>query len=172
MSSKALIAGLCIGLSMIACSKKTSKTSPQKEGVQMTIPAKLESASMQEKVNYLLNSDNTDQDTSNDFNPALFDEVVPALEKQNDPKSKQELVQLYLKHGIWNMYYGPYTATAKMRLAVTVALKDFIRVLELDPHNQEATRQINQIIDVYKTMPNKSVPEEVVPDLKKLGFLQ
>lgn len=172
MYLKGPIFGLIIGLSLIACKKKSSKTSPLNEGSQTMIPAKLESASLQDKVNFLLNSDNTDQDTSNDFNPALFREVVPQLEKKNDAQSKQTLAKLYLKDGIWNMYYGPYTATAKMRLAVTVALKDFIQVLKLDPNNQEAKHQITQIIDVYKTMPNKSVPKAVVPDLKKLGFLQ
>lgn len=172
MYLKSILAGLSIGLVVIACNKKTPETSPQNEGAQAMIPAKLESASLQEKVHFLLSSDNSDQNPSNDFNPALFKEVVPQLEKQKNSQATQELAQLYLKDGIWNMYYGPYTATAKMRLAVTAALKDFIHVLELDPGNQEAKHQITQIIDVYKTMPNKSVPQEVVPDLKKLGFLQ
>ncbi len=172
MSAKRLIFSLLTGLILIACSQKPKTVSPEAEGSSMAIPANLKAASLQQKVDYLLNSDNSDRDKSNDFNPALFEEVVPQLQKKDDPQSKHELAQLYLKHGIWNMYYSPYTATPKMRIAVTAALKDFIHVLQIDPGNQEAARQINQIIDVYKTMPDKSVPEEVVPQLKKLGFLQ
>jgi hypothetical protein len=69
---------------------------------------------------------------------------------------------------MYELYNGP--VSGKMRQAVTESLHDFINVLKMNPGNKKARAEINQILDIYKTMPNKSVAKEVVPDLQKLGF--
>ena len=127
---------------------------------------------LSQKEEYLLNSNDTDSNKNNDFDPALYQQVMAELENKNDAQSQQVKAQLYLKHGVWSIDFGVTHGAKNMRAAVTQSLEDFIHTLEIDPNNQAAKQQINQILNVYKTMPGKSVPEKVVPQLKKLGFLK
>lgn len=145
-----------------ACQKNTDKTD--------RTAAKFKGMTLQQKADYLINSNNNDQDPTNDFDERLYQQVVAQLKGKNDEQSKDLLAKVYLKHGIWVIYSGPSSATGNMHQAVTQSLKDFINVLDIEPHNQQARDQINQILQIYKTMPDKSPDPSLVPKLRQLGF--
>lgn len=149
-------------LVLAACHKNIDKTDRTAE--------KFKGMTLQQKADYLINSNNEDQDPSNDFDERLYQDVVSQLQSKNDDGSKQLLAQLYLKHGVWVIYSGPSSATGDMHAAITQSLKDFINVLDIDPQNAQARAEINQILQIYKTMPDKSPDPSLVPKLRQLGF--
>ena len=57
-----------------------------------------------------------------------------------------------------------------MRQRMTGALEQFIKVLKINPDNQKAISEIEQIMSIYATMPDKSPGEEIMNDLQELGF--
>lgn len=145
-----------------ACQKNVDKTDRTAQ--------KFKGMTLQQKADYLINSNNNDQDPTNDFDERLYKQVVAQLKQKNDEQSKQLLAKVYLKHGIWSIYSGPSSGTGNMHQAVTQSLKDFINVLDIDPQNKEARDQINQILQIYRTMPDKSPDPSLIPKLRKLGF--
>ena len=150
-----------LSILLAGCNKKSGTNSE----------ARFKSMTLTQKAQYLLNSNDTDSNHNNDFDPTLYKEVMAQLQDKTDNQSEELKAQLYLKHGVWSMDFGIAHGAKNMRVAVTQSLEDFIHTLKIDPNNQAAKRQITQILDVYKTMPGKSVPQKVVHDLKKLGFI-
>ncbi len=57
-----------------------------------------------------------------------------------------------------------------MRDRMTSALEQYIQVLKLNPNNQQARKEIKQIMGIYNTMPEKSPGEDIVEELNELGF--
>ena len=57
-----------------------------------------------------------------------------------------------------------------MRDRMTSALEQYIKVLNINPENQKARSEIKQIMGIYDTMPNRSPDEEIMNDLRELGF--
>ena len=74
----------------------------------------------------------------------------------------------YLNYGLYLEYRGPEDST--MRDRMTSALEQYIKVLNINPENQKARSEINQIMGIYSTMPDKSPGEEILADLRELGF--
>lgn len=157
-----LLAVAVIAVFLAGCNKKSNDHSE----------ARFKSMTLTQKAQYLLNSNDTDASHNNDFDPVLYKQVMTELENKTDSQSEQLKAQLYLKHGVWSIDFGVMHGAKNMRVAVTQSLEDFIHTLQIDPNNQAAKQQIKQILDVYKTMPDKSVPQKVVPQLKKLGFMK
>jgi hypothetical protein len=157
------------GLAMTGCSNnKKASANNNPDSKDAAIVARFQNKTVKQKAEYLINSNNMDQNKDNDFSPTLYKDVVSHLKAKSDTASQNLLVKVYLRHGMYELYNGP--VSGKMREAVTESLHDFINVLKMDPGNKKARAEINQILDIYKTMPNKSVAKEVVPDLQKLGF--
>lgn len=156
-------------ISLVGCNKK-SKT--QNVNTSTYNEARFKNMSLAQKEQFLLNANDTDASTSDNFDPVLYKHVMSQLKDKNDPQSKKIEAQLYVKHGVWSMDFGVMHGAKNMRAAVTQSLKDYIHALELEPSNQAAKMRINQILNIYKTMPNKSVPSVVVPKLKQLGFMK
>ncbi|HKJ31527.1 MAG TPA: hypothetical protein VKA34_06845 [Balneolales bacterium] len=158
------------GLILAGCSNKKSDNSSSNTGNNNTqaIAARFKGKTLKQKAEYLINSNNMDQNKNNDFSPALYKQVVSQLKTKDDSASQHLLAQVYLRHGMYKLYNGP--VKGNMHEAVTESLQDFINVLNMEPHNKKARAEINQILKIYKTMPNKSVAKELVPKLQKLGF--
>lgn len=57
-----------------------------------------------------------------------------------------------------------------MRDKMNGALAQYIEVLKINENNEKAISEIEQIIGIYATFPDRSPEPEIVEELKKLGF--
>jgi hypothetical protein len=57
-----------------------------------------------------------------------------------------------------------------MRENANKALREFIAVLEINPENEKATAETEQILGIYRTFPDRKPAEDVVVKLQELGF--
>lgn len=112
-----------------------------------------------ERVNQLIAEDNYTQalDILDSANPEQTDADLPKLKEKT-----------YLNYGLYLEYRGPEEST--MRDRMTSALEQYIEVLKLNPNNQKARKEIQQIMGIYSTMPEKSPGEDIVAELNELGF--
>lgn len=74
----------------------------------------------------------------------------------------------HLNYGIYLEYRGPEGTS--MRDRMTSALEQYIAVLNINPENEKARSEIEQIMSIYNTMPDKSPGEEIISQLNELGF--
>lgn len=74
----------------------------------------------------------------------------------------------HLNYGIYLEYRGPEGTS--MRDRMTSALEQYIAVLNINPENEKARSEIEQIMSIYNTMPDKSPGEEIISRLNELGF--
>ncbi|GAA5523180.1 hypothetical protein LQ318_15930 [Aliifodinibius salicampi] len=103
------------------------------------------------------------------------DNYQTALELLNNADPDQtdaDLTKLqektYLNYGLYLEYRGPEDSS--MRDRMTSALEQFIKVLNINPNNEKARSEIQQIMSIYETMPDRSPGESIMEDLRKLGF--
>lgn len=96
---------------------------------------------------------------------AVLDDAEPA-ETDDDIETLKE--KTHLNYGLYLEYRGPEDSS--MRDRMTSALQQFIEVLKINPQNQEARSEIRQIMDIYETMPERSPGDEILTDLRELGF--
>lgn len=103
------------------------------------------------------------------------DNYTQALKLLNDADSTQTDANLpklkektHLNYGLYLEYRGPEGST--MRDRMTSALEQYIAVLNINPQNQKARSEIKQIMGIYSTMPEKSPGEDIMNDLRELGF--
>lgn len=77
-----------------------------------------------------------------------------ALSSPNDLALKQSLISAHMKFG----HYFMFNDTLEPRVKYPSALKHYREVLKLDPNNQDAKDNAQQIIDIYKMM-GREVPK-------------
>jgi len=111
------------------------------------------------KIDQLISEDNYTQALTllNDANPDETDADLAKLKEKT-----------YLNYGLYLELRGPEGSS--MRDRMTSALEQFIEVLKLNPNNQKARTEINRIMGIYSTMPDKSPGQAIMDDLRKLGF--
>lgn len=114
---------------------------------------------LSERIDQLIAEDNYDQALSllSEANPAETDADLDRLKEKT-----------YLNYGIYLEYRGPEEST--MRDRMTSALEQYIAVLRINPQNQKARSEIDQIMNIYSTMPDKSPGQDIVSQLNELGF--
>ena len=95
----------------------------------------------------------------------LVENADPAAVDADLPKLKEKT---YLNYGLYLEYRGPEDSS--MRDRMTSALEQFVKVLNINPQNQKARSEVEQIMGIYSTMPDKSPGEEILADLRELGF--
>lgn len=95
----------------------------------------------------------------------LIDEADPQETEANLDTLREKT---HLNYGIFLEYRGPEGST--MRERMTSALEQYIAVLKINPDNRKARSEIEQIMGIYNTMPDKSPGEEIIQELNKLGF--
>jgi uncharacterized protein YlxP (DUF503 family) len=97
-----------------------------------------------------------------------FNEAHVLLDEQ--PESEEISAQrekVHLQHGIHLIYSAD---PASMRENATNALREFIAVLEINPENEKARAETEQILSIYRTFPDRQPAEDVLDQLRELGF--
>ncbi|MDZ7680963.1 MAG: hypothetical protein U5J63_04435 [Fodinibius sp.] len=100
-----------------------------------------------------------------------YTQALTMLEDLNPNETDADISRLrektHLNYGMYMMVRGPENST--MRDRMTSALEQFIATLNINPKNQQAKSQ-SKIMGIYNTMPDKSPGEEILADLRELGF--
>lgn len=132
-------------IGMLACSK-TDETNTQSSAA---IPAALP-----EKIDFFIEQDR-------------YEEAFAALE--NEPANEQTLKlkeKTHLNYGIHTVYQSD---PSSMRENANKALREFIQVLDINRDNEKAISEIDNIMTIYASL-NRSPEEDILEDLKRLGF--
>ena len=126
-------------LLFVACSSDTPENVPQ-------------------RVDQLIAEDNYEQalDLLEDVEPSEIDADLSTLREK-----------VHLNYGIFLEYRGGEDAS--MRDRMTGALEQYIEVLKINPDNQKAISEIEQIMGIYSTMP-QGPGEDILSQLRELGF--
>ncbi len=99
------------------------------------------------------------------------DEYETALARLDEEEVNQDILQLkekvHLNYGIHIVYNAD---PAQMRENANNGLRQFIKVLDINRSNDKAISEIEQIMGIYATFPDRSPDEEVVEELRRLGF--
>jgi len=121
-------------------------------------------------------SSNTPEDVSKRVDQLIandqYSQALAMLEDLNPNDTDADISLLrektHLNYGMYMMVRGPENST--MRDRMTSALEQFIATLNINPKNQQARSQIKKIMGIYNTMPDKSPGEDILSDLRELGF--
>jgi hypothetical protein len=99
---------------------------------------------------------------------AKFNEAMAILDgKPRSPEVVSLEENVHLQHGIYLIYNSD---PSQMRENANKALREFIAVLEINPENEKAIAETEQIIGIYRTFPDRKPAEDVVVKLQELGF--
>jgi|AntDeeMinimDraft_5_1070356.scaffolds.fasta_scaffold13602_2 hypothetical protein len=114
---------------------------------------------MQQRVDQLI--------AENQYEDAL--DLLDGADSAETPADLQMLAEkVHLNYGIFLEYQGE--ESTGMRERMTGALRQFVEVLKINPDNQKALSEVEQIMGIYATMPDKSPGEDIIDDLRELGF--
>src|SRR5690625_3711186 len=98
-----------------------------------------------------------------------YDEALELLSSE-DPDSPDTLVQLektHLNYGLHSM--NTYDQT-EMRTRMNKTLQHFTEVLKINPENQLAREQIEQIMMIYATIRDRKLEQEDLEGLRDVCF--
>lgn len=97
-----------------------------------------------------------------------FEQKLDSLEKLEESKEVlAEKEQTHLDYGIYLIYNSEPT---NMRENANNALRQFIEVLKINPENEKAIAETEQILGIYRTFPDRKPAADVAEDLRALGF--
>lgn len=100
------------------------------------------------------------------------DQYVEALAVLAEQQDTEETLQLrektYLNYGLYLEYRD--SEVTSMRDKMNGALKQYVEVLKINPDNEKAMTEIEQILGIYSTFPDRSPDPEIMADLEELGF--
>ena len=101
-----------------------------------------------------------------------YSQALSILNSANSEETDADLNELkekaYLNYGLYLEYRGPEDSS--MRDRMTSALEQYIEVLKINPENEKARTEIEQIMGIYSTMPEKSPGDDIISELNELGF--
>jgi len=122
------------------------------EYAEMGVP----SGTMQEKVDTWI--------ANNDYDAAL---EWLGTQDENDPDVQRQFEKVWLNYGYHSMsIFDP----AEMRTQMNWALTCFAEVLAINDQNAAARGQIDQILGVYSTMPDRGPDPDVMERLAPFGY--
>jgi len=98
---------------------------------------------------------------------AKFDEAMNLLDESSSEEALQLREEVHLRHGIYLIYNAD---PAQMRENANNALREFVAVLELNPDNEKARAEIEQILGIYRSFPDRQPAEDVLEELRDFGF--
>ena len=90
-----------------------------------------------------------------------------AEEDREDEEVARLLEKTHLNYGLYSMNTFDET---EMRTRMNNALMQFTEVLKINPDNSVARENIEQIMGIYATIPDRSPEEEVLEGLREVGF--
>jgi len=98
-----------------------------------------------------------------------YETALSMLKEENpdDPAIQQLLEKTHLNYGLHSMNTFDQT---EMRTRMNRALTQFSEVLRINPENQVARTNINQILSIYKTIPDRDPEPEVLEGLREVGI--
>ncbi len=100
------------------------------------------------------------------------DQYMDALTLLSAKEETPEVLKLkektHLNYGLFLEYRD--SNTTNMRDKMNSALLQYVEVLKLNVENEKAISEIDQIMGIYSTFPNRTPDEEVMKELKALGF--
>lgn len=88
-------------------------------------------------------------------------------ENQDDETIQRLLEKTHLNYGLYSMNTFDQT---EMRTRMNRALTQFTEVLKINPQNEVARTNINQILSIYKTIPDRDPEPEVLEGLREVGI--
>ena len=115
-----------------------------------------ENAPLPEQVDQLIKA--------NEYESALS---LLSEEDRGDPTVQQLLEKTHLNYGLHSMNTFDQT---EMRTRMNRALSHFTEVLRINPENQVARTNINQILSIYKTIPDRDPEPDVLEGLSEVGI--
>lgn len=98
---------------------------------------------------------------------ARFDEAMELLDESSSEEALQLREEVHLRHGIYLIYNAD---PSQMRENANNALREFVAVLELNPDNEKARAEIEQILGIYRSFPDRQPAEDVMEELREFGF--
>lgn len=142
MNKTSVISHLLFLLFLVACVEETPQVDPN-----MTL---------EQQVNLLIEQ--------NEYEAAL---ELLSDEDEQDPLVAQLREKTHLNYGLHSM--NTFDAE-EMRTRMNNALIQFTEVLKINSQNAVAREQIEQIMAVYATMPDRGPEDEVLEGLRKVGY--
>lgn len=88
-------------------------------------------------------------------------------EDRENPETRVLLEKTHLNYGLHSMNTFDQS---EMRSRMNNALVQFTEVLKLNSDNSVAREQIEQIMAIYSTIPNREPEPEVLEGLREVGF--
>ena len=100
------------------------------------------------------------------------DKYTEALELlEGIPDSPEILILKEMTHLNYGLFLEYRDANiTNMRDKMNNALREYVKVLRINPDNEKAISEIEQILDIYSTFGNRAPEDDVVADLKEFGF--
>ena len=99
----------------------------------------------------------------------MYTEAFEMLEGQEETPEVLTLKEkTHLNYGLFLEYRD--SDIANMRDKMNGALTQYIEVLKINKDNEKAISEIEQILGVYASFPDRSPDEAIVAELKELGF--
>ena len=134
-------------LLLFSCSANQQTESPNTESVEQTL---------EDKVDALLDAD-------------LYTEALELLADLEDTEEKNSLLETtYLNYGLFLEYRD--SNVSNMRDKMNGALRQYVEVLKINPDNEKAITEIEQILGIYSTFPDRSPDPDIMTELEKFGF--
>lgn len=100
-----------------------------------------------------------------------YEEALNAIENADPDETDADLDSLKEKtHLNYGLYLEYRSDPEDMRESMTGALNQYVEVLKINPDNEEAISEIEQIMGIYETMPNREPDQDVMEELQELGF--
>ena len=132
---------ICLLAGFIACGKQQSTPQPK---------------SLNEQVTAFIQADE-------------YDDAFALLQRQDESEEVLLLKEkTHLNYGLFLVYKD--ADVTSMRDRMNGALRQFIQVLKINPENEKAVSEIDQILGIYSTFPNRQPEEDVLSELRELGF--
>ncbi len=102
-----------------------------------------------------------------------YEQAIDILNEADSTKIEADLALLrekvHLNYGIYLEYHAGEMGK-DMRTRMTGALHQYIKTLKINPNNQKARAEINQIMSIYQTMP-QSPPDDIMKELRQLSII-
>lgn len=92
---------------------------------------------------------------------------VLAAQKES-PETLKLKEAVHLNYGLFLEYRD--SNETNMREKMNNALKQYVEVLKLNPANQKAISEVDQIMGIYSTFPDRQPDSAVMQELESLGF--
>src|SRR5690554_1424863 len=136
---------LLLSVSFLACSQNKTPKAPSTEPTDLQI-----------EVDAFIKDDK-------------YEEALTLLSTKEETAETLKLKEIvHLNYGLFLEYRD--SNITNMRDKMNSALKQYVEVLKLNVQNQKAITEIDQIMGIYSTFPNRTPDEDVMKELKALGF--